>query len=261
MEKKAIITVSFGTSYPDARERAIGGIEQAVRDAFPACEVRRCFTSGMVIRHIRESEGIHIDNPREALERAAADGVTELLIQPTHVMSGAEHDKFMKQLQQYSGRFASVKTGAPLLAADRDFEAVMQAIRSRTDVYDDGNTAVLLIGHGSQTEADRVYDRMQKHLHNTGYSHYYVGTIETRPSREDIAEILRQGNYRRAVLVPFMVVAGDHALHDIAGEEDSWKQYLTSCGYETEALLQGLGEYPQIQDIYVRHLQEAKECK
>jgi len=260
-KKKAILSVSFGTSYQSARENAIGGIEKALENAFPAYEVRRCFTSGMVIRHIEKEEKILIDGPEAALQKAVADGIEELLIQPTHLMNGQEYRKFMDVLEKYRGRFAVVKTGKPLLSDPEDYAAVIsvseQIWQEAVSDYEKKETALILVGHGSESEADKVYAELQESLRNAGKEHIYVGTIESHPTAAEILESIKDKNYRRVVLVPLMVVAGDHAANDIAGkEENSWKKMFENAGYEAAAVMKGLGEYPEIQAVYAKHLMQ-----
>ena len=255
---RRVIAVSFGTSFPETREAAIGGIEEALSEALGGEPVYRCFTSGMVIRHIQSSEGIEIDDPRNALERAEQDGVTDLLIQPTHVLKGAEYRKFMNVLDDFKDRFERVEVGDPLLSTEEDLEALCRELQLSIDNLQEKADAVVLVGHGSETEADQVYEKLQQKLIRNCGTNVYVGTLESAPGVEEIRNKLQKDpGIHRVVLLPLMVVAGDHAVHDIAGEENSWKSILTAAGYEVQVLLKGLGEYPGIQKMYVEHLQAA----
>lgn len=258
-EKKVILVVSFGTSYNDSRDITIGAIEGAIAEAFPDYEVRRAFTSQIIIDKLKERDGLEIDNVEEALDRAVADGVTTLVVQPTHLMDGYEYTDLSNALEQYKDKFDKVVIGAPLLTEDADYEAVVSAITAHTASYDDGETAVCFMGHGTEADSNAVYGALQDRLAAAGYENYYIGTVEAEPSIDDVLEALNaKGTYKRVVLEPLMVVAGDHANNDMAGdEEDSWKTILTGAGYEVECLLEGLGQIPEIQQIYVQHTQAA----
>jgi sirohydrochlorin cobaltochelatase len=257
--KQAILVVSFGTSYNDSRDITIGAIEDAITEAFPDYEVRRAFTSQIIIDKLKERDGLEIDNVEEALDRAVADGVNVLVVQPTHLMSGYEYTDLADALQEYEDQFDKIVLGNPLLTEDADFEAVAKAIAGETADYDDGETAICFMGHGTEADSNEVYVTLQDKLNALGYDNYYIGTVEAEPSVEDvIAAVNASGRYTKVVLVPLMVVAGDHANNDMAGdEEDSWKSRFTNEGYEVECLIQGLGQYEAIRQIYVEHTQNA----
>ena len=255
----AIMVVSFGTSYNDSRDITIGAIENAIADAFPQYEVRRAFTSQIIIDKLKERDGLEIDNVQEALDRAAADGIKNLIVQPTHLMDGHEYTDLKDELEGYKDSFENISLGAPLLTSDEDFEAVIKAITDATASYDDGETAVVFMGHGTDADSNEVYAKLQEKLTADGFEHYYIGTVEATPSLDDIKAALKEaGTYKKVVLEPLMVVAGDHANNDMAGDEDdSWKSQLTAEGYEVECLIHGLGENEAIQQIYVEHTQAA----
>lgn len=257
----AILVVSFGTSYDESRDIAIGAIEKAIADAFPEYEVRRAFTAQIIIDILKEREGLEIDNVTEALDRAAADGVHNLIVQPTHLMNGLEYQDVMAELEEYQEDFDQIVVGEPLLTSDKDFEAVARAITDAAGSFADEETAILYMGHGTEAKSNQVYAKMQETLTADGFQNYYIGTVEAEPDLEDIVAALKEnGSYKRVVLAPLMVVAGDHANNDMAGEEeDSWKSVLTAEGYETECLLQGLGELEAIRQIYVEHVKAAEK--
>jgi len=257
--EQAILVVSFGTSYDNSRELTVGAIEKAIARKFPDYEVRRAFTSQVIINILKKREGLEIDNVEEALERAAADGVKTLVVQPTHLMAGYEYRALVNRLKAYEDRFEKAAIGSPLLSADEDFRGVIKAIVERTASYDDGETALCFVGHGTEADSNGVYARLQDKLTEEGYGNYYIGTVEAEPSLNTVTKALRaHGGYKRVVLEPLMVVAGDHANHDMAGdEEDSWRSVLEKEGYEVECVMEGLGQIKGIQDIYGRHAEKA----
>ncbi len=254
-----LMVVSFGTSFNDSRRLTIGAIEEALDNAFGnEWSVRRGFTAQIVIDHIMRRDGVAIDNVTEALNRAADNGVKNLVIQPTHLMNGLEYNDVVEEVVSYSDDFKQVSIGEPLLTSDEDFSIVADAITAATAEYDDGKTAICFMGHGTEAESNQVYSKMQDVLTSKGFEHYYVGTVEAEPSLDTVLAAVQAGEYERVVLEPLMVVAGDHANNDMAGdEEDSWKSVFESAGYEVECILRGLGELPEIQELYVAHAQEA----
>lgn len=258
-ENQVILVVSFGTSYNESRDLTIGAIENAIADEFPEYEVRRAFTSQIIIDKLAERDGLVIDNVEEALDRAVADGVTTLVVQPTHLMNGYEYTDLADALEDYEAQFEKVVLAKPLLASDADFEAVADAITSRTAEYDDGETAICFMGHGTEADSNAVYPKLQDILTENGYANYFIGTVEAEPSLDDVlAAVGENDNYSKVVLMPLMVVAGDHAANDMAGgEDDSWKSCFEAEGYEVECILEGLGQNEDIQQIYVSHTQDA----
>lgn len=273
---QAILVVSFGTSYNDSRDVTIGAIENAIAEAFPEFEVRRAFTSQIIIDKLEERDGLDIDNVTEALDRAVEDGVKTLVVQPTHLMNGLEYTDLSNELAEYADQFDKVVMGEPLLTSDEDFESVITAITDYTKDYDDGETAICFMGHGTEAESNGVYAKLQDMLTEGGYENYYVGTVEATPTLEDVlakvgeseyekvvvepatASCVKSGEYKKVVLEPLMVVAGDHANNDMAGDEEgSWKTEFEAAGYEVECVIHGLGEIEGIQQIYVDHTQAA----
>lgn len=256
--EKELLVASFGTSFNDNRRLTIGAIENAMEEAFPDYSVRRGFTAQIIIDHVERRDGIHIDNMDEALERAINNGVKTLVVQPTHLMNGLEYDELTGQLAEYADSFDQIAVGEPLLTSDDDFERVMKAIVEATAEYDDGETAICFMGHGTEAASNEVYGKMQDLLKTNGYDNYYVGTVEAEPSLEDVLTAVQAGDYKKVVLEPLMIVAGDHANNDMAGdEEDSWKTEFENAGYEVTCILRGLGGLPEIQQILVEHAQKA----
>ena len=256
--EKELLVLSFGTSYNDSRRLTIGAIENDLEKAFPDYAVRRGFTANIIIDHVQRRDGILIDDVDAALNRAVNNGVKTLVVQPTHLMHGLEYDELVEAVSEYADAFEQVVFGEPLLSSDEDFSRVEKAITEWTAEYDDGETAICFMGHGTEAASNAVYQKMQDLLTADGYTNYFVGTVEAEPSLEDVLAAVQAGNYKRVVLEPLMVVAGDHANNDMASdEEDSWKTAFEAAGYEVECLLRGLGENEAIREIYVEHAQAA----
>ena len=255
---RELLVVSFGTSFNDSRRLTIGGIEAALADAIPDYSVRRAFTAQIIIDHVERRDGIHIDNITEALDRAVANKVKILVVQPTHLMHGFEYDDMVAELAQRADQFDQVVVAEPLLTSDDDFDRVADILIDLLKDYDDGKTAIVYMGHGTEHDSNKVYARMQEILNTKGADNYYVGTVEAAPSVDDVLEAIRDKGYEKVVLRDMMVVCGDHANNDMAGdEEDSWKSIFTAAGYQVECVLEGLGQVPEIQQIYVEHAQAA----
>ncbi len=253
-----ILVISFGTSFNDSRRLTIGAIEDSLEKAFPDYSVRRGFTANIVIDHVNKRDGILIDDIDAALKRAVDNNVKNLVVQPTHLMNGLEYDELKEKVAQYSDAFDKVVIGEPLLTSDDDFKRVETAITDWTKEYDDGETAICFMGHGTEADSNSVYQKMQDLLATDGFKNYYIGTVEAEPSVEDILEKVKEGGYKKVVLEPLMVVAGDHANNDMAGdEEDSWKSVFEAEGFEVKCLLRGLGENEDIRKIYADHTQTA----
>lgn len=256
--EQELLVVSFGTSYNDSRRLTIGAIEEAMEKAFPDYSVRRGFTSQIIIDHVKSRDNVAIDNVNEALNRAADNGVKTLVVQPTHLMNGFEYTDLVNELAEFSDAFEKVAVGQPLLTSDEDFRAVMEAVAKDTAQYDDGETAICLMGHGTEAESNQVYEKMQQMLTDAGYENYFVGTVEASPSLDDVLNAVKAGNYTKVVLEPLMIVAGDHANNDMAGDDaDSWKTAFEEAGYQVTCLLKGLGELENIQKLFTEHAQAA----
>ncbi len=253
-----LLVVSFGTSFNDNRRNTIGAIENALEKAFPDWSVRRAFTSQIIIDHVKSRDGEEIDNVKQALDRAVANGVKKLVIQPTHLMNGLEYTDLTEEVSQYADAFDKISIGEPLLSTDEDFKSVEEAITGATASYDDGQTAIVFMGHGTEADSNAIYSKMQENLKADKYDNYYIGTVEATPSVSDVLEQVKAGDYKRVVLRPLMVVAGDHANNDMAGDEDdSWKSIFKAAGYNVECVLEGLGSVDAIHEIYVAHAQKA----
>lgn len=253
-----LLVLSFGTSFNDSRRLTIGAIEDQLEKSFPDYSVRRGFTANIVIDHVAKRDGEKIDDINESLKRAVDNGVKNLVVQPTHLMNGLEYEELKGDIAQYSDAFDKIAIGQPLLSSDDDFSRVENAIVDWTKDYDDGETAIVFMGHGTSADSNGVYQKMQDLLTKDGHTNYFVGTVEATPSLDDVMAAVKKGNYKRVVLEPLMVVAGDHANNDMAGDDkDSWKSQFEAAGYQVECLLRGLGENETIRQIYVEHAQAA----
>ena len=257
--KPAILVVSFGTSFNDSRHITIGAIESAIREKFPDYDVRRAFTSQIIIDKLKERDGVVIDNVEEALDRLVADKVQEIVVQPTHLMNGYEYDDLAKALESYKDKFKKIAFGEPLLSSDDDYYKVIAALASVSERYDDGKTALVFMGHGTEAESNKVYSTLQDKLTAEGKKNYFIGTVEATPTIEDVLKGVKAAGLKKAVLRPLMVVAGDHANNDMADLEDpeSWASQLTAAGIEVECVLEGLGQIVEIDDLYAAHAADA----
>lgn len=258
-KKQAILAVSFGTSFGEARVSAIEAIEKDFGEAFPGIPVYRAWTSGMIRRKLLRTEGLQIDGVTEAMERMLRDGVTDVLIQPTHIVNGIENEQMKADALAWQDQFRSITFGTPLLTSQEDCQAVIEAVTREFSGLGQ-QEALVLMGHGTTHYANSVYAALDYRFKDTGHPNIYLGTVEAYPSMESLLSMLREAKPSRVVLAPFMIVAGDHARNDMAGEEeDSWKHRLESQGFSVSCVLKGLGEYPAIRRILVEHLREAKE--
>lgn len=280
--EKELLVVSFGTSFNDSRVEDIKGIEDALQEANPDWSVRRAFTAQIIINHVKARDGEKIDNMQQALDRAVGNGVKNLVVQPTHLMHGAEYDELMEALEAYQDKFESVKVAEPLLGEvgedasviNTDKEAVAKAVTEeavKTAGYDsleaakkDG-TAFVFMGHGTSHTAKVSYSQMQTQMKELGYENVFIGTVEGEPeetSCEAVIDAVSKAGYKKVILRPLMVVAGDHANNDMAGdEEDSWKSMFEASGkFDTvDTQIAGLGQISAIQDLYVAHTKAAME--
>lgn len=256
-----LLAASFGTSYQDTRCRTIGAIEEDLEQAFPEYSVRRGFTSRMIINRVKTRDQIAIDSLEEALRRAADNGVKRLIVQPTHMMDGFEYTALADKVAEYSRFFEAAAVGKPLLSSEGDFQAVIQALTEETEEYDDGETAFCFMGHGTEAQANQVYRKLQEMFLAAGHENYFIGTVEAEPALEEVLAQVKKGSYKRAVLQPLMIVAGDHANNDMAGDEEgSWKRAFEEAGYEVSCILRGLGELEKIRRIFIKHAKEAESC-
>jgi sirohydrochlorin cobaltochelatase len=270
-DKKAILVVSFGTAVPETRTANIDGLENEIRDHFPGWEVRRAFTSGIVREKIAADEGLWIDPPAAALGRLGRDVFREVIVQPTHIIPGDEYDRLTAAMEPFrrAGVFSSLKLGRPLLYYEGmepeqpdDYWIAVEALRPQLPEFSPAHWGrVVLMGHGSGHISDRCYDLLQERLEAAGLP-VFTATVEGSRTFEDALRWLADEGARQVVLMPFMLVAGDHAMNDMAGcEEDSWQSRLSAAGYQVETRLHGLGENQAFRRIYRQHVMEAAEFK
>ena len=275
-----LLVVSFGTSFNDSRVADIKGIEDALAEANPDWSVRRAFTAQIIINHIQARDGEAIDNMDQALDRAVANGVKNLVVQPTHLMHGAEYDELMEAVDAYKDKFESVKVAEPLLgevgadasAINADKKAVAEAITAEAvktagfdtlDAAKEDGVAFVFMGHGTSHTAKVSYSQMQAQMKDLGYENVFIGTVEGEPEEtacENVINAVAEAGYTKVVLRPLMVVAGDHANNDMAGDDDdSWKSMFNASGkFESvDCQIAGLGEIEAIQNLYVAHTAEA----
>jgi len=261
---RAILVVSFGTSYNENRSKTIGAIEKAICEAYgDSWEVRRAFTSRMIIKKLAERDGKKVDYVTDALERLAADGARTVVVQPTHIMNGEEYDDIVEVVGRYRSRFDKVVVGKPLLTTLEDYEDVIAAIESElvpaAEAIAGKGCSIVLAGHGSEHFANATYSQLQLMLMTTGPNDIFVTTVEGFPEYDDTI-VLMEGAAKTVVLFPFMVVAGDHANNDIAGDgEDSLKSVLAAEGYDIHCVVKGLGEFKAFRDLFLGHVKAAME--
>ncbi|MBS6315828.1 MAG: sirohydrochlorin cobaltochelatase [Ruminococcus sp.] len=258
-KSRVILVVSFGTSFDRARKNAIGGIERKIAEEFPECEIRRAFTSRIIINKLREHDGIEVDSVEQAMERLLSDGIREVIVQPTHIINGIENDKMIEILKDYEDKFKSMKIGSPLLTSDKDLEKVVDIFSDKVKKFADLHTAAVFMGHGTEHSVNTVYTELEEKFRSCGIENVFVGTVEAEPELDEVILKVRAGGYKKVVLMPFMIVSGDHASNDMAGlGQDSWKNNFINEGFEVECIMKGLGEYSEIQSIFAEHVKSAE---
>ena len=256
--KKAILVVSFGTSYENTRKLTIEAIEHDIADAFPACPTYRAWTSKMIIAKLKKRDGLTIHTVKEALEQMLLDGITDVIVQPTHVINGIENDQMKADALSFRDRFSSIVFGNPLLTTEEDNQAIVRVVADEFRDMDP-DTALVLMGHGTEHFANRAYSQFENMLRDLGHESTYVGTVEGFPSLDYVIRRLKIRDIKKVYVMPLMIVAGDHARNDLAGAEaDSWDSILKADGFETEVIMKGLGEIDAIAEMFVKHLKKAE---
>lgn len=243
--KKAIIEASFGTSHLDALENSVLALKKTIEKSFPDYEVFVALTSRMVLSALKK-QGISFDTIDEMLDRLKKDGFDEVIIQPTHIISGIEYEMLLDAAERFNGDFASIKVGAPLLESRADMEKVCRIIAEKFP-----DETVVLMGHGTEHSANEAYTKFRRVCTELGFDNIYTATVEAEPTLDDIIGELKLCGKKKVTVMPLMLVAGDHAKNDMAGE---WKEQLEASGFEVNCVLKGLGEYPEIREIYCEHI-------
>ena len=258
MSKKALLVVSFGTSFDEALP-AIVNIEETCKKAFPEYDFFRAFTSGMIIRKLKRTRQQIIHSPEEIMEQLAGAGYEEVICQPTHIINGMEYEKMMNMLAPYKEKIPLIRVGTPLLTEEEDYKKACEIVMKEIKLPMAEDEAFVLMGHGTEHFANSAYCQFENMLRDLGYENTYVGTVEGFPGLDYVIRRLKLRQIKKVYLMPLMIVAGDHARNDLAGaEEDSWDSILKAEGFETQIILKGLGEIDAIAEMFVEHLRQAK---
>ena len=256
-ENKALAVISFGTTFPETREKTIGAIEEDLKAAFPDRKFYRAFTSGFIRKKIREKEGLAVFSPEEMFAQMAEDGITDCLVQPTNLLAGEEFDKIENALKDSMKSFKKTTIGRPLLETEDDIREIVSAIGKIFSAREEG-CVYAVMGHGSAALQIPVWDLLNREFKAQGLSEFCVGTVEFEPGIEPVLKMVREKKPEKVILSPLLVVAGDHANNDMAGDEpDSWKSQVQAEGPEVSCILKGLGEYPEIRGLYVERAKKA----
>lgn len=255
--RKAILVVSFGTSFENTRKLTIDAIESDIASAYPDYQVYRAWTSKMILAKLKKRDGIHYDNVKEAMERMASDGITDVIVQPTHVINGIENDLMTEDALSYSDQFHTIHFGTPLLTSDEDNNRLIEAIHEEfIDLTSDD--VLVLMGHGTAHFANAIYAALDYTFKDKGYPNIFLGTVEAYPSMDSLLHMVAEYGPKRVILAPFMIVAGDHANNDMAGDDpDSWRCQFEAAGYPVTCVLKGLGEYSNVRKLLVEHVAAA----
>ncbi len=255
-KSKAIIVASFGTTHADTRAVTLDAIQNKIANTFTDHSVYRAFTSN-IIRKILKKRGTNVDSVEEAIQRAKNDGVKDLIIQPLHIIPGEEYNKkILEVASKHESSFNTLKIGRPVLTTDEDYNIAIDALLTQIPTLESGK-AVVLMGHGTHHKANEKYAGLQKALYKKGINNVFVGTVEGSPTLDDVIAVLKKNSIKEVTLMPYMIVAGDHAKNDMAGDEDdSWKTILTKKGYKVNIYLHGLGENKEYQKIFVNHIKD-----
>lgn len=256
--KKALLVVSFGTSFGRTREKTIDQIEKDLAAAFPDYQMYRAWTSKIIIAKILRRDGVKIHTVKEAMEQMLADGVSEVLVQPTHLVNGIENDQMKEDALSCKAAFTSISFGEPLLTSTEDQEKAIQAVMAEfTELME--KQALVFMGHGTTHYANSIYAALDYMMKDLGYTHAFLGTVEAYPSLVTLMKKVGELKPEKVLLAPFMVVAGDHAIHDMSGEdEDSWRSRFEAEGFSVECIMKGLGEYSGIRKLYIEHAKAAE---
>jgi sirohydrochlorin cobaltochelatase len=261
MKKQALLVISFGTSYHETYHKTIEKICQDLQAAFPDSDLFLAYTSKIIVKKLKKRDGIDIMTPAEAMDKIVAGGYDEVLCQTTHVINGHEFYGMIQELRAYVPKVPHIKIGRPLLSSHEDFKQVTDIVLGQVPPLSPVD-AMVLMGHGTEHHANSAYPAMDHYLKQAGGPQIYMATVEGYPTLAEVRRHLKARHIRRVSLMPFMVVAGDHALNDMAGEEeDSWKNQLKGDGFDVHCIVKGMGELPAIRSLFVEHLQNGVDIK
>ena len=251
---KAILVVSFGTSYEATRKVTIEAIEKDIANAYPDYKLYRAWTSKMILAKLKKRDNLHISNVKEAMEEMIADGITDVIIQPTHVINGIENELMKEDALSYRESFHSIRFGTPLLTSEEDNQTVINAIAEEFSYLSEEEVLVLM-GHGTTHYSNAIYAALDYAFKDKGHPNIFLGTVEAYPSMQSLMKMIKAYAPKKVVLAPFMIVAGDHAKNDMAGDNpESWYSQFVQEGFQVETVLKGLGEYKGIRELFVKHV-------
>ncbi|MPW26281.1 sirohydrochlorin cobaltochelatase [Alkalibaculum sp. M08DMB] len=257
MKKKALLVVSFGTSYEETRKKTIDKIEEDLANNFPEAQMFRAFTSQMIINKLKKRDGLMINNPKEALNELVNLGFDEVLIQPTHIINGSEFEGLYSDIIEFKSKFSKIELGRPLLTSTEDYVKVVHSM-SQIFPKDLEDKIILLMGHGSEHHANAAYPCLDYVFKEEGFNNVHIATVEGFPELDTIIDKTKSQSIKNVTLMPLMIVAGDHIQNDLVGdEEDSWKNILLSKGYNVDSIIVGMGEIEQIRQLFIEHAENA----
>ena len=258
MKNTAILVVSFGTSYKETREKTLDSIVKDFEKEFGKENVYSAYTSQMIINRVKERDGIKINNVTDAMEEIKAKEIGTLYVQPTHILNGQEYEKMLALMEPFRENFEKIVVGKPLLTDSEDYDKIVEIMSEEIGEIG-SDEVVVLMGHGTGHFIDAAYAALDYRFKAKSSDRIFVATVEGYPEINDIESAIADTKAKKIRMIPFMVVAGDHATNDMAGDEDSWKTMMEEKGYQVECVLQGLGEYPKVRELYVEHLKTAIE--
>lgn len=254
--KKAVLVVSFGTSYHETRKKTIEVCERKISENLKGYDFYRAFTSNMIIRKLKKRDNMFIDNPVEALQKLADAGYEEVIVQTLHIICGEEYNKLKEQVESFKSKFKKIGLGRPLLTSIEDYKETVEAVRKQLEVIKP-DEAIVFMGHGTTHESHAAYPALE-YMFRDNDMNVYIGTVEGYPEIEQVVKKLKADNIKTVDVLPFMLVAGDHATNDMASdEEDSWKTRFEAAGYKVEIIFKGLGEYEGVQQRFITHAKES----
>lgn len=254
----AILVVSFGTSVNETRSLTIDAIEESIRNAYPDCAVYRAWTSKIICARLLRRDHVKIDSVTEAMIRMKDDGIHDVIIQPTHVINGIENEQMKQDALEFLNEFSSIRIGNPLLTEESDNEAIINAVAEEFSALS-GDEMLVLMGHGTTHYANSIYAALDYRFKDHGHMNIFLGTVEAYPAIDTLLRIAAKRKPKTVILAPFMIVAGDHALNDMSGDdESSWRSRFEAAGFSVQCELKGLGQYPAVQQMFVDHVARAR---